>query len=93
MQEIAPNGHYVTLGLKNGGCSGFTYVWGLSSDEGIKDVEWSDPIDGTLLLDPIAEMYILGSEVDYITELGGSYLSVKNPTATSGCGCGESFGV
>ena len=93
MQEVAPDGHYVTLGLKNGGCSGFTYVWGLSSDEGIKDVEWSDPIDGTLLLDPIAEMYILGSEVDYITELGGSYLSVKNPTATSGCGCGESFGV
>ena len=47
----------------------------------------------TLLIDPIAEMYIFGSEVDYITELGGSYLSVTNPTATSGCGCGESFGV
>jgi iron-sulfur cluster insertion protein len=38
-------------------------------------------------------MYVMGSEVDYITELGGSYLAVKNPTSTSSCGCGESFGV
>jgi iron-sulfur cluster insertion protein len=46
-----------------------------------------------LVVDSLAEMYVLGSEVDYITELGGSFLTVKNPTSTSSCGCGESFGV
>ena len=53
---------------------------------------WKD-IEGILLVDPIAEMYIIGSVVDYKTELGGSYLTVNNPGATSSCGCGESFGV
>ena len=41
----------------------------------------------------MAEMYIIGSEIDYVTELGGSFLAVKNPTASSSCGCGESFGI
>ena len=41
----------------------------------------------------MAEMYIIGSEIDYVTELGGSFLKVVNPTSTSSCGCGESFGV
>ena len=92
MRSVSKDG-YVTLGLKNGGCSGMKYIWGLSTDEGIEHVKWSDPIDDVLLLDPIAEMYVIGSEIDYVTELGGSFLAVKNPTATSSCGCGESFGV
>ena len=85
------NGDYVTLGVKGGGCSGFQYVWDFKKNW--PDVKWSDPIDDVLVLDPLAEMYVLGSEIDYVTELGGSYLAVKNPTSTSSCGCGESFGV
>ena len=85
------NGAYVTLGVKGGGCSGFEYVWDFQKNW--PDVAWSDPIDDVLVLDPLAEMYILGSEIDYVEELGGSYLAVKNPTSTSSCGCGESFGV
>ena len=61
---------YVSLGVQGGGCAGFQYVWGLKSDR--PDVEWSDPIDDTLVIDPVAEMYVLGSVVDYVTELGGS---------------------
>jgi Fe-S cluster assembly iron-binding protein IscA len=38
-------------------------------------------------------MYVLGSEVDYVTELGGSFLAVRNPVSKSSCGCGESFNV
>jgi iron-sulfur cluster insertion protein len=38
-------------------------------------------------------MYVLGSEIDYVEELGASFLKLVNPTATSSCGCGESFGV
>ena len=82
---------YVTLGVKGGGCSGFQYVWDLKSNW--PDVEWSDPIDGVLVVDPLAELYILGSEIDYVNELGGSFLKVNNPSSTSSCGCGESFGV
>ena len=93
MKSVCEGG-YVTLGIRGGGCSGFQYVWGLTDDKNYNNnVKWSKPIDDVLVLDPLAEMYILDSEVDYITELGGSYLTVKNPTAASSCGCGESFSV
>ena len=85
------NGDYVTLGVKGGGCSGFQYVWDFQKN--LPDVAWSDPIEDVLVLDPVAEMYVIGSEIDYVTELGGSFLTVRNPTAASSCGCGESFSV
>ena len=85
------NGDYVTLGVKGGGCSGFQYVWDFQKNW--PDVEWSDPIEDVLVLDPMAELYIFGSEIDYVEELGGSYLAVKNPMSASSCGCGESFGI
>ena len=91
MKSVVYNGDYVTLGVKGGGCSGMQYVWDLKSN--LPDIVWSDPIENVLVVDPLAEMFLLGSEVDYITELGGSFLTVKNPTSTSSCGCGESFGV
>ena len=90
MQSVS-NGGYVTLAVKGGGCSGFQYVWDFKKNW--PDVEWSDPINDVLVLDPLAEMYVLGSEIDYVTELGGSYLAVKNPSSSSSCGCGESFGM
>ena len=82
---------YVSLGVQGGGCAGFQYIWGLKSDN--PNVDWSDPIDDVLVVDPVAELYILGSTVDYVNELGGSFLAVKNPMSTSSCGCGESFGI
>ena len=91
MKSVILNGDKVTLSVKGGGCSGLQYVWGLMNDS--PDVKWSEPIDDLLVVDPLAELYILGSEIDYVTELGGSFLAVKNPTASSSCGCGESFGV
>ena len=81
------NGDLVTLGVKGGGCSGFQYVWDLKSNW--PDVKWSDPIDDVLVIDPVAEVYLLGSTVDYIEELGGSFLSITNPMSSSSCGCGE----
>ena len=93
MESVILYGDYVTLGVKGGGCSGFQYIWGLRNDLGMDKFKWSDPIEGVLVVDILAEMYVMGSEVDYITELGGSFLTVKNPTSTSSCGCGESFGV
>lgn len=74
----------VWLSVKGGGCSGFQYVWDVTNEE---------PTVGNLVVDPIAEMFVMGCTVDYVNELGGSYLKVINPNATASCGCGESFAV
>ena len=94
MTSVA-NGGYVTLGVKGGGCSGMQYIWGQSKTDadpfGI--IKWGKPIEGILLLDPMSELYVMGSEIDYVEELGGSYLTISNPMQTSSCGCGASFSV
>tara|TARA_B100000925_G_scaffold258226_1_gene213031 strand:- start:1321 stop:1614 length:294 start_codon:yes stop_codon:yes gene_type:complete len=74
----------VSLSVKGGGCSGFQYEWGTTDKEATV---------ANLYLDPMAEMFVFGCTIDYVTELGGSYLAVKNPNATASCGCGESFAV
>jgi len=74
----------VYLSVKGGGCSGFQYVWDVTDDS---------PTVANLVVDPMAEMFVLGCTIDYVTELGGSYLKVINPNATASCGCGESFSV
>ena len=74
----------VWLSVKGGGGRGFQYEW---------DVTDKEPTVANLAIDPIAEMFILGCTIDYVTELGGSYLKVINPNATASCGCGESFAV
>jgi len=78
---------YVT----GGGCSGFQYVWDYKKNW--PNVKWSQPYEDCLVLDPMAEMFVAGCTIDYVTELGGSYLKVINPNAKAQCGCGESFGV
>ena len=50
-------------------------------------------VDDILIVDKIAEMFILGCTVDYVREFGGSYLKVINPNAKAQCGCGESFAI
>ena len=74
----------VWLSVKGGGCSGFQYVW---------DVTDTNPTVENLVIDPMAEMFVLGCTIDYVNELGGSYLKIINPNATASCGCGESFAV
>jgi len=75
------------LAVKGGGCSGFQYEWTFTDEPD------GPVIEDILSLDPMAEMFVFGCTVDYINELGGSYLTVKNPNATASCGCGESFAV
>ena len=74
----------VYLSVNGGGCSGFQYVWETTDKKAHI---------GNLHIDPIAEMYVIGCTIDYVTELGGSFLKVSNPNATASCGCGESFAV
>ena len=82
------NKKYAHLTINSGGCSGFQYEWTT-----VDEVENGTLIEDTLVLDKLAEMYVIGCTIDYVKEFGGSYLKVVNPNATASCGCGESFAV
>ena len=79
---------FAYLSVLGGGCSGFQYKWDMidDKDDGIL-------IDDILVVDKIAEMFVLGCTVDYVKEFGGSYLKIVNPNAKASCGCGESFAI
>ena len=86
------NKKYVRLEVKGGGCAGFRYNW--SFDDIIQDTDEYIIFDGfTLLLDNASILYLTGMTIEYKKEIFGSFLELKNPNATSSCGCGESFGV
>ena len=82
------NKKYAYLSVNGGGCSGFQYDW-----KTVDDTTDGTLIEDILVVDNIAEMYIIGCTIDYVKEFGGSYLKVVNPNATASCGCGESFAV
>ena len=90
LSSVQPKDGHVTLSIDGGGCAGFTYKWGTTDDN--KPTDWFK-VENILLVDPICEMYILGSEIDYSKSIEGSILTIKNPMAKASCGCGESFGV
>ena len=50
-------------------------------------------IEAFLILDPLSLQYLAGSTIDYTEDLAGSKFIVKNPNATTTCGCGESFSI
>ena len=76
--------------VTGGGCSGFQY--GFTFDEVTNDDDTALEKDGvTLLVDPMSYQYLVGAEIDYTEGLEGSQFVIKNPNATSTCGCGSSF--
>ena len=78
--------------MSGGGCSGFQYQFAL--DEGARTATWSIERDGAaVVVDGMSLMYVLGSELDFVDDLTGSYFKVKNPNASSSCGCGTSFAI
>ena len=79
---------FAHLSVLGGGCSGFQYKWDMVDE--LKD---GTLIDDILILDKMAEMFVIGCTVDYVKEFGGSYLKVINPNAKAQCGCGESFAI
>lgn len=79
---------YVT----GGGCAGFQY--GFTFDEKINEGDFTIEKQGVqLVVDPMSLQYLMGGEVDYTSGLEGSRFFVKNPNATTTCGCGASFSV
>lgn len=80
------------LSVEGGGCSGFTYKFGMA--DGVEADDHISVTDGTeLLIDGISLDLLRGSEVDFVDNLGGTRFEVRNPNAASGCGCGSSFSV
>jgi iron-sulfur cluster assembly accessory protein len=75
-----------------GGCSGFQYNFDLDTNTAPDDLVIER--DGVrVLVDPASLDLLAGSELDFKDELMGSYFAVRNPNATSACGCGTSFSV
>lgn len=78
--------------VNGGGCSGFQY--GFTFDEILNDDDTVMEKDGVMLLiDPMSYQYLVGAEIDYTEGLEGSQFVIRNPNATSTCGCGSSFSV
>ena len=76
--------------VSGGGCSGFQY--GFTFDENVQDGDTKVEKYGvTLLVDPMSFQYLTGAEIDYKEDLEGSQFVIKNPNATTTCGCGSSF--
>ena len=76
--------------VSGGGCSGFQY--GFTFDEVINDGDTEVQQCGvTLLVDPMSFQYLVGAEIDYKEDLEGAQFVIRNPNATTTCGCGSSF--
>lgn len=81
---------YLKLGVKGGGCSGFSYILDLTETKHDQDHEFE--IHGVrVICDPKSFLYLRGTEVDFKDEIMGRGFVFKNPNATSTCGCGSSF--
>ncbi len=78
--------------VTGGGCSGFQY--GFTFDEEQAEDDTLIERDGVnLIVDAMSFQYLVGSEVDYQEGLEGSRFVIKNPNASTTCGCGQSFSI
>ena len=76
--------------VQGGGCSGFQY--GFTFDELVNDDDTIIDKDGVqLLVDAMSFQYLVGAEIDYKDDLDGAQFVIRNPNATTPCGCGSSF--
>jgi iron-sulfur cluster insertion protein len=90
IEEEGNPGLKLRVFVTGGGCSGFQY--GFTFDEDVAEDDTRMDKNGvTLLIDPMSYQYLVGAEIDYQEGLEGAQFVIKNPNATSTCGCGSSF--
>ena len=82
----------IRVGVKSGGCSGLKYFIEYADEKGKYD-EVVQEKDITVLIDPKALMYVLGTEMDYVSQQFKSGFTFSNPNEKGKCGCGTSFNV
>ena len=92
IEEEGNPGLKLRVFVTGGGCSGFQY--GFTFDEVANDDDTQMNKNGvTLLIDAMSLQYLMGAEIDYKDDLSGAQFVIKNPNATTTCGCGSSFSV
>lgn len=84
-----PDARALKIGLKKGGCAGMEYTLDWAEEVGKHD-EVVEANGVTLLIDPMAVMYMFGTEMDWQVDKFSAQFVFKNPNQTSACGCGES---
>ncbi len=89
-QKLSPEQVYLRLGVKGGGCSGFTYSLDLTETKGEHD-ELFEVQGIRCICDPKSMLYLDGTTVDFKEELMSRGFVFDNPNATRTCGCGSSF--
>ena len=76
--------------VQGGGCSGFQYGFTFGEEVNEDDTEF-EKNGVVLLVDSMSFQYLVGAEIDYKEDINGSQFVIKNPNATTTCGCGSSF--
>jgi iron-sulfur cluster assembly protein len=91
-EQNLPDETVLRVGVKGGGCSGFSYSLGF--DDTLHDTDQVTETDGVrVVCDPKSFLYLNGTEVDFEESLMGRGFKFGNPNASKTCGCGESFSV
>lgn len=90
-QELEEDKHFLRVGVKGGGCSGYSYTLDVTEAKTDKDEEW-DNNGIKLICDPASFLYLDGTEIDFKDELMGRGFVFLN-TKHSSCGCGSSFNM
>jgi len=91
-EQKLPEGTGLRVGVKGGGCSGFSYTLGF--DDNQNPTDQLSEVDGVqIMCDPKSFLYLNGTVVDFEDNLMGRGFKFTNPNASKSCGCGESFSV
>lgn len=91
--EDEPEGSYFRIAVEGGGCSGFQYRFDFDTTA-LSDEDMVVEKEGArVVIDSTSHELVAGSELDYVQELVGAAFALKNPQASSGCGCGNSFAI
>ena len=88
-EEQKPNSG-LRVFVQGGGCSGFQYGLMIEESGGVGD-QLFESNGVRLFVDPVSISYLKGAEVDFVDTITGGGFTIKNPNATSTCGCGSSF--
>jgi iron-sulfur cluster assembly protein len=89
-QGLDPSSHYLRVGVAGGGCSGFSYSLGFTSEKNEDDTLFD--CDGVqVVCDPSGLAYLDGTEIGYKDDVMDKGFLFSNPNASGSCGCGKSF--
>ncbi|HVT88457.1 MAG TPA: iron-sulfur cluster assembly accessory protein [Tepidisphaeraceae bacterium] len=90
-QNLPADQTRLRVGVKGGGCSGFSYMLDLTEEPKTEADEEMESQGVKILVDMKSYLYLNGVEIDFKDEVMGRGFVFKNPNATSTCGCGSSF--